>query len=98
MCASTIGSGEEGAEPGEGGPCWEINVKHKNLCKSQKKRFIRFYNPKYSLLLSLEQSNLIKGLKQMSVVLLHGPITLERANSDEIYGFIKYLPMPFFIS
>ena len=28
MCASTIGSGEEGAEPGEGGPCWEINMKY----------------------------------------------------------------------
>ena len=25
MCASTIGSGEEGAEPGEGGPCWKIS-------------------------------------------------------------------------
>ena len=28
MCASTIGSGEEGAEPGEGGPCWEFNMKY----------------------------------------------------------------------
>ena len=29
MCASNIGSGEEGAEPGEGGPCvksWRISI------------------------------------------------------------------------
>ena len=37
MCASTIGSGEEGADPGEGGPCKRVKIKQQFKSQASKR-------------------------------------------------------------